>query len=111
MIITMACHVPGCLGNYNFANIAQFARKRFIEGCNTIDLMRNARTHREKEEIALGAMLDLKGKTVTDLRLDCKHAGTCKVTNCRNRRKKMIAEGLVQNNDSQDESPLLAQVV
>jgi serine/threonine protein phosphatase PrpC len=44
----MACYVPGCIGNYNFANIALFARKRFIEGCNTIDLMRNARTHREK---------------------------------------------------------------
>ena len=48
----MACYVSGCLGNYNFDNIAQFARKRFIEGVNTIDLMRNARTHREKKEIA-----------------------------------------------------------
>ena len=67
----MACYVRGCLGNYNFAKIALFARKRFIEGCNTIDLMRNARTHLEKEEIALVAMLDLNDKTVTDLRLDC----------------------------------------
>jgi hypothetical protein len=100
MIITMACHVPGCLGNYNFANLALFARKRFIEGCNTIDLMRNARTHREKEEIALVAMLDLNNKTVIDLRLDCKHAGTCQFTNCRNRLKKMIEEGLVQKNNS-----------
>ena len=100
MIITMACHVPGCLGNYNFANIALFARKKFIEGCNTIDLMRNARTHREKEEIALVAMLDLSDKTVTDLRLDCKHADTCKVTHCRNLLKKMIEEGLVQKNNS-----------
>jgi len=76
------------------------SRKRFIEGCNTIDLMINARTHREKEEIALVAMLDLDNKTVIDLRLDCKHAGTCKFTNCRNLLKKMIAEGLVQKNSS-----------
>jgi hypothetical protein len=72
----MACYVPGCMGNYNFANIALFARKRFIEGYNTIDLMKNAKTLREKEEIALVAMLDLNDETVTDLRLDCKHAGT-----------------------------------
>ena len=98
----MACHVSGCLGNYNFDNIARFARKRFIEGCNTIDLMRNARTHREKEEIALVAMLDLKDRTVTDLKLDCNHAGTCKVTNCRNRLKKMINEGLDQKINSPD---------
>jgi hypothetical protein len=69
--------------------------------------MRNARTHREKEEIALVAMLDLKGKTVIDLRLDCKHAGTCKFTHCRNLLKKMITEGLVQKINSQDESALL----
>jgi hypothetical protein len=101
-IINVACYVPGCLGNYNLANIALFARKRFIEGCSTIDLMRNARTNREKEEIALVAMLDLNDKTVTDMRLDCKHAGTCKVTNCRNLLKKMIKEGLVQKDNSPD---------
>jgi hypothetical protein len=98
----MACYVPGCLGNYNLANIALFARKRFIDGCSTIDLMKNARSHREKEEIALVAMLDLNDKTVTDMKLDCKHAGTCKVTNCRNLLKKMINEGLVQKNNSPD---------
>ncbi len=96
----MECYVPGCLGNYNFANLELFARKHFIEGCKTIDLMGNAKTHREKEEIALVAMLDLNNKTVIDLRLDCKHAGTCKFTNCRNRLKNMIEEGLVQKNNS-----------
>ena len=65
--------------------------------------MRNARTHREKEEIALVAMLDLNDKTVTDLNLDCKHAGTCKVTKCRNLLKKMIKEGLVQKKNSRIE--------
>ena len=92
----MAYCVPGCIGKYNFAIVALFARIRFIEGRNTTDLMRNARTPREKEEIALVAMLDLNDKAITDLKLDCKHAGTCKATNCRNLLKKMIAEGLVQ---------------
>jgi len=91
----MTCYIPGCLGNYDFDNIALFARKRFIEGCNTIDLMRNAKTLREKEEIALVAMLDLNDREVSGLKLDCKHAGTCKVTSCRNLLKKMIKKDLV----------------
>jgi hypothetical protein len=96
----MAYYVPGCIGNYNFAIVALFARIRFIEGCNTIDLMRNASTHREKEEIALVVMLDLNDKTVTDLKLDCKHAGTCEITICRNLLIKMINKGLDQKNNS-----------
>ena len=59
----MAYYVPGCIGNYNFTIIALFARIRFIEGRNTIDLMRNAKTHREKEEIALN---DAPGTLITD---------------------------------------------
>jgi len=66
----MAYYVPGCIGNYNFAIVTLFARIRFIEGCNTIDLMRNARTRREKEEIALVAMLDLNDRAISDLNLD-----------------------------------------
>ena len=96
----MACNIPACPGNYNFANIALSARNRFIDGRPTIELRRNARTHREKEEIALVAMLDLNDRTVTDLKLDCNHAGTCKVTNCRSLLKKMINEGLDQKNNS-----------
>ena len=94
----MTCYVPGSLENYNFANMALFARKRFIEGSNTIDLMKNARTRREKEEIAFVAMLDLDDKTVSDLWLDCKDAGIGKVTYYRSLLKKMIKEGLIQKN-------------
>jgi hypothetical protein len=90
----MACYILGCLGSYDFDNIAHFARKRFIEGCNTIDLMTRARTPREKEEIALVAMLDLDDETVTDLKLDCKRAGKCEVSSCRDLLKEMINEDL-----------------
>jgi hypothetical protein len=82
------------MGNYNFDNIARYAQKRFIEGFNTIDLMMKATTRREKEEIALVAMLDLDDKTVSDLKLDCKHAGKCKVTSCRILLKKMVNDSL-----------------
>ena len=90
----MTCYNRGCLGNYDFDKIALFARKKFIEGHSTIELMNNATSQREKEEIALVAMLDLNDKTVNDLKLDCKHTGVCKVTNCRKLLKQMINEGM-----------------
>jgi hypothetical protein len=101
----MAYCVPGCIGKYNFTIVALFARKRFIEGRNTTDLMRNAKTHREKEEIALVVMLDLNDQTVTDLKLDCKHADTCEITICRNLLIKMINKSLDQKNN-----PLIFQL-
>ena len=49
----MVCHNLGCLGNYDFDHIAFFARKRFVEGCNTVTLLEQAESECEKEEIAL----------------------------------------------------------
>ncbi len=65
----MACNNPRCLGNYDFDKIAFFARKRFIEGCQTITLLDQARSQREKEEIVLVSMLDIEDDEVCDLQL------------------------------------------
>jgi len=86
----VACRNPGCLGNYNFDKIAFFARKRFIEGCNTVELMAAARSEREKQEIALVSLLDVEDEKIRDLQLCCKYAGQCKVMDCRERLKKLI---------------------
>lgn len=91
----MVCHNPGCLGNYDFDHIAYYARKRFIEGFNTITLMEQARTDREKEEIALVCLLDVEDDTIKEIKLSCKYSTTCQVTNCRAKLKKMIHEELV----------------
>lgn len=90
----MVCSTPGCLGNYDFDHIAFFARKRFIEGYDTITLMEQARSEREREEIALVAMLDIEDGIIQDLALCCRHADVCKVTICREKLKKMIEEDL-----------------
>jgi len=90
----MACHNPRCLGNYDFDKIAFFARKRFIEGCQTVMLLDQAQSQREKEEIALVSMLDIADDQVYDLQLSCRHDERCKVTTCRSKLKKMIAAEL-----------------
>jgi hypothetical protein len=90
----MPCQNPGCMGNYDFDHIAFFAIKRFVEGCNTIELLGAAKTEREKEEIALVCLLHLEDDVIQDLKLCCKYAGQCKTINCREKLKKMIAEEL-----------------
>jgi hypothetical protein len=85
-----ACDNPGCLGNYNFDKIAFFAKKRFVEGWDTIELMEAATSEREKEEIALVSFLDLEDDEIRDLQLCCRHAGHCEVMDCRDRLKKLI---------------------
>lgn len=86
----MTCRNPGCLGNYDYDRICFYARKRFIEGCDTVTLLGQAGSDREKEEIALVSMLDVEDDVVRDLQLSCVHTGTCKVTNCRTLLKAMI---------------------
>ncbi len=88
----MACYNPGCLGNYDFEQIAFFARKRFIEGYNTVTLLEQAKSEREKEEISLVCLLDVEDDQIRDLQLSCRHAVQCKVMDCRDKLKKMIKE-------------------
>ena len=88
--------VHRCPGNYDFDQIAYFAKKRFIEGFNTLALLRQARSEREKEEIALVCLLDVEDDKVRDLQLCCTRSRVCKVVDCRNKLKEIIEEELDQ---------------
>lgn len=90
----MVCRTPGCLGDYDFDNIAFYARKRFVEGYDTITLLQQATSEREKEEIALVAMLDVEDDVVQDIGLCCRFAKECEITTCRDKLKKLIEEQL-----------------
>jgi len=84
--------IPECMGNYDFNKIAFYAKKRFIEGCSTVELMEAAETQREKEEIALVSLLHVAKDEIQDIELSCNYASKCKVMDCRERLIKMIAE-------------------
>ena len=92
----MVCQNPRCLGNYDFDQIAYFAKKRFVEGYDTVALLEQARSEREKEEIALVCLLDVKDDEIRDLQLCCTHSHACEVIDCRDRLKQMIEEELDQ---------------
>jgi len=88
----MVSHIPECMGDYDFDKIAFFAKKRFIEGCSTIELMAAAKTQREKEEIALVSLLHVTNDKIQDIELTCKHASKCKVLDCREKLINKITE-------------------
>ena len=93
----MVCHNRGCLGEYDFDNIAHYARKRFVEGIDTVSLMRQASSETEREEIALVCMLSVDDQLVQDIQLNCRHADTCKMTNCRKIIRTIINEEINNN--------------
>lgn len=93
----MVCHNPGCLGDYDFDRISFYARRRFIEGCDTVTLLNQATSQREKEEIALVCLLSVEDDVIRDLELSCVHAGTCKITNCRALIKSLIETELTKD--------------
>ncbi len=92
----MACYNPDCLGNYDFEHIAYFAKKRFIEGWNTVALLQQAETQCEKEEIVLVSLLDVEDDEIRNLQLSCRHAGTCRIMDCRERLRKLIKAELTK---------------
>ncbi|MGB5260566.1 MAG: hypothetical protein WBO34_08610 [Gammaproteobacteria bacterium] len=92
----MTCHVQGCLGNYDFEHIVVFAIRRFVEGFSTIALLEQAKTEREKEEIALVSLLDLEDNNIRDLHLCCANSAQCKVIDCRDRLKRMIEDEIAR---------------
>jgi len=82
------------MGNYDFEHIAFYARKRFVEGIETVALLMQANSEREKEEIALVCLLDVEDEKILDIQLSCRYADQCHVLDCRDRLRKMIQEEL-----------------
>lgn len=90
----MISKIPRCLGNYDFDHIAWYAKKRFVDGWDTVALLEQATSEREREEIALVCLLDVADDEVRNLQLCCVHAKACKVMDCRDRLKRLIAQQL-----------------
>jgi len=89
----VACHNRGCLGEYDFEHIAHYARKRFVEGIDTMSLMLEAESDLEREEIALVCLLSVEDDMVKDIQVNCRYS-TCTLSNCRGKLRKLIEKEL-----------------
>jgi len=83
-----------CVGNYDFNKIALYARMRFIEGVDILELFKQTPSHRERQEISLVANLSTSETAVEELQLTCPYTEQCKVTNCHERIKEIIESNL-----------------
>ena len=106
----MYSHDSECMGNYNFDHIAYFAKRRFVDGRDTIallaELLAAAKTEREKDEIALVSTLELEDEKISELQVRCRYAGQCtnkagqcKTSDCIKKLKIMIGQELRINSD------------
>ena len=86
-----------CLGDYQFSRIAEYAKKRYIDGISTITLLNQATCEREREEIALVCLLDIEDSEVKHLQLTCKYAHECKIDFCRDVLRKLIQDLAVEH--------------
>ena len=67
----MPCQNPACIRQYDFDQIAFYARKRYVEGISTIMLLCSAKTESEKTLIALVSLLDLEDDKIRELKPYC----------------------------------------
>lgn len=88
----MSCNKPECMGNFEFEHIACYAKKRYLDGYATIELMQNATSDLEKKEIAMASSLDISDATAEKLQLCCGCNSSCKSMDYRIRLKKIIED-------------------
>lgn len=67
----------------NIINLTHYAYKRYIENVSTIELMQQATTEQQKEEIALVALLDVKDDLNINLRYHKTYKNTDKLPQLR----------------------------
>lgn len=87
----MTCLNSACIGDSDFERILFFARKRFIEGVDTITLMTQARDEQEKREVALAALLDLDDGSIRELQLFACDNINCKASRYRGELQQVLA--------------------
>lgn len=88
----MTCFHSECISNSDFERIALYARKRFIEGIDTVTLMIQASDELEKREIALAALLGLDDDSIRDLNLFTCDNQACKASSYRPKLQQMLEE-------------------
>jgi hypothetical protein len=92
----MKCSEDTCFSKYSLDRLVRYAKKRFIEGIQTVDLLKTANSEIEKEEIMLIAFLDVEDKEIHDLLLGCTEDDSRLLLNCREILKSLIENELQQ---------------
>tara|TARA_R110002167_G_scaffold17777_11_gene67551 strand:+ start:3067 stop:3423 length:357 start_codon:yes stop_codon:yes gene_type:complete len=93
----MSGNILDCQGHFDFERVALMAKKRFIDGIDTVTLMQQAKSEQERQEIVLIALLNLEGEQIKQLQLACPHELTCQVVDCQQRLRLLLKPLLKQH--------------
>ena len=64
----MSKSISSSLAELNFYHLVYYAHKKFYEGVSTIELLQQASSEQEREEISLVAMLEVEGNLMLELK-------------------------------------------
>jgi len=93
-VVVMPCQKTGCLRQCSYEQLAYYARKRYVDGIGTIELLRNARSDEDKSLIALASMLDLDDDRIRELKPYCSRECQSLMFEMRDRLRAMVEDSL-----------------
>lgn len=64
----MAKSISSSLAELDFYHLVYYAHKKFYEGVSTIELLQQADSEQEREEISLVALLEVEGNLTLELK-------------------------------------------
>lgn len=80
-----------CFANYDYQGLVAFARKKFLDGKETVELLQHAHSEAEKEMIMLVSLLDIKDENIHRMLVGCDKTEPCVDRSCREvLRRKLI---------------------
>ncbi len=88
--------IPGrCFCQVAMEELIEWARKRYLEGISTVQLLRLAKNRQEKEAVSIVALLDLSDEELSRV-LSPLRASDCNVLACREHVRKWL-DGMLQS--------------
>jgi hypothetical protein len=90
---------PRCFCQYDVQELREIGYKKMVQGIPTVELVKNAKSVREKELISVVSMFDLDD-TVSEIMIREKMSGeTCNVLACREILKRRLLRKLEKDMD------------
>ena len=83
-----------CFCEYDIDELIHVGHKRYVENIPTVELMKNALSEKEKDEICVISMLDVDDDKLEKLRGDRVVDQKCNVISCRRLLRKQIKRKL-----------------
>ena len=87
--------IKGCFCKYSINELADIARKKFVDHRSTMDLMESATSETEMDEVTIISLFDVDDAALFELMKGKLEDERCSVVSCRKMLKRQI-EGMIK---------------